>query len=120
MYQQVAVRAAVSASSLFPLIGGEVNAVKRSAVSTGQLSALLHLRTPPIDLVVLQEPSQNKLLEASSRGGFHAYMPSAFIPAARWLPSAAVSTTTGTPEVRPSQSSRTREEPAQISCARNR
>ena len=39
-------------------VGGEVNAVKRSAVSTGQLSALLHLHTPPIDLVIFQEPSQ--------------------------------------------------------------
>src|SRR5205085_2174552 len=38
--------------------GREVNAVKRSAVSTGQLSALLHLHTPPIDLVIFQEPSQ--------------------------------------------------------------
>ena len=38
--------------------GGEVNAVKQSAVSTGQLSALLHLHTPPIDLVIFQEPSQ--------------------------------------------------------------
>jgi hypothetical protein len=36
--------------------GGEVNAVKRSAVSTGQLSALLHVHTPPIDLVIFQEP----------------------------------------------------------------
>ena len=38
--------------------GGKVNAVKRSAVSTGQLNALLHLHTPPIDLVIFQEPSQ--------------------------------------------------------------
>src|SRR6516164_8278669 len=37
---------------------GEVNAVKRSAVSTGQLSTLLYLHTPPIDLVIFQEPSQ--------------------------------------------------------------
>ena len=37
---------------------GEVNAVKRSAVSTGQLRTLLSLHTPPIDLVIFQEPSQ--------------------------------------------------------------
>jgi len=43
-------------------------------------------------------------------------MPSAFIRAVRWLPSAAASATTGTPEVRPSQSSRTREKAAQVSC----
>ena len=41
-------------------VGGEVNAVKRSAVSTGQLSALLHLHTPPIDLVIFQEPSSQR------------------------------------------------------------
>src|SRR5438067_10616677 len=33
-----------------------VNAVKRSAVSTGQLSTLLCLHTQPIDLVFFQEP----------------------------------------------------------------
>src|SRR5688500_15049239 len=39
---------------------GEVNAVKRLAVSTGQLSALLHVHLPPIDLVVFQEPMSHK------------------------------------------------------------
>ena len=52
LYQQAAVRVVVSI-----LPGGVVNAVKQSAVSTGQLSALLHLHTPPIDLVIFQEPS---------------------------------------------------------------
>ena len=36
--------------------GGD-NAAKRSAVSTGQLSALPHLHARPIDLVVYREPS---------------------------------------------------------------
>jgi len=90
------------------------------AVSTGQLRRLPALHTRPIDLVVFQEPTFPKEPETSSCGGFHAYMPSAFILAARWLPSAAPSGTTGTPEVRPSQSSRTREKTAQVSCAHNR
>ena len=34
-----------------------VNAVKRSTVSTGQLSALLHLHTRPINPVVFRESS---------------------------------------------------------------
>ena len=34
-----------------------INAVKRSAVSTGQLKQLPALHTRPIDLVVFQEPS---------------------------------------------------------------
>ena len=33
-----------------------IDAAKRSAVSTGPLSALLHLHFPPIYLVVFQEP----------------------------------------------------------------
>lgn len=62
-----------------------INAVKRSAVSTGKLSALLHLHIQPIDPVVFREPSY-KVRETSSCGGFHAYMPSAFILAARGYP----------------------------------
>ena len=37
-----------------------------------------------------------------------------------WLPSGAAGTTTGTPEARPSRSSRTRDSPRQASCAHNR
>jgi hypothetical protein len=37
-----------------------INAVKRSAVSTGQLRPLLVLHTRPIDLVVFQEPSSQR------------------------------------------------------------
>ena len=42
-----------------PLWGaeGRINAAKRSAVSTGRLSALPHVHVRPIDLVVFQEPS---------------------------------------------------------------
>ena len=47
---------------------GRINAAKRSAVSTGQLSALLHLHTRPIDLVVFQEPSYLRTGDLISRG----------------------------------------------------
>ena len=46
------------------------NAVKRSAVSTGQLSALLHLHLRPIDLVFYQEPSPVKGGRPHLGGGF--------------------------------------------------
>ena len=63
-----------------------INAAKRLAVSTGQLSTLPYLHTRPIDLVVFQEPTFPKEPETSSCGGFHAYMPSAFILAVRGYP----------------------------------
>ena len=40
-----------------PVLEEKINAVKRLAVSTGQLRRLLALHTRPIDLVVFQEPS---------------------------------------------------------------
>ena len=44
--------------SITPVVLEEkINAVKRLAVSTGQLKPLLVLHTRPIDLVVFQEPS---------------------------------------------------------------
>jgi hypothetical protein len=46
---------------------------------------LLTLHIRPIDPVVFREPSY-KVRETSSCGGFHAYMPSAFILAARGYP----------------------------------
>src|SRR4051794_28840049 len=58
------------ASGEQPVPGGRVNAVKRSAVSTGQLSALLHLHTPPIDLVIFQEPSQTSCWRPHLAEGF--------------------------------------------------
>jgi hypothetical protein len=98
---------------------GGVNAAKRSAVSTGPLSALPRLHARPIDPVVYRGPSSLRkgglVLRGVSRlDAFSVY------PGRTWLPSAAPSGTTGTPGVRPSQSSRTREGTAQASCARNR
>ena len=97
-----------------------INAAKRSAVSTGQLRQLPVVHTRPIDPVVFQEPSLLKgagdlVLRGVSRlDAFSVY------PGRTWLPSAAPSGTTGTPAVRPSQSSRTREKAAQVSSARDR
>ena len=93
--------------------------VKRLAVSTGKLSALLHLHIRPIDPVVFREPmylrTGNVILRRVSRlYAFSVY------PGRTWLPSNAVSTTTRTPEVSPSKSSRTKEESPQVSCAHSR
>ena len=45
-----------------------VNAAKRSAVSTGQLSALLHVHLRPIDPVVFREPSSLRTGDLVLRG----------------------------------------------------
>jgi hypothetical protein len=45
-----------------------INAVKRSAVSTGKLSALLHLHIRPIDPVVFREPSSLRTGDRNSSG----------------------------------------------------
>ncbi len=42
------------------VVGGMVNAAKRSAVSTGQLRRLPALHTRPIDPVVFREPSARR------------------------------------------------------------
>src|SRR5437660_2022628 len=96
-----------------------INAVKRLAVSTGKLSALLHLHIRPIDPVVFREPmylrTGNVILRRVSRlYAFSVY------PGRTWLPSYAASATTGAPEVRPFQSSRTRKKTAHVSCAHDR
>jgi len=95
-----------------------INAVKRLAVSTGKLSPLLKLTHPAYRPGSLPEPMLQST-ETSSCGGFHAYMPSAFIPGRTWLPSNAASATTGTPEYVPS-SPLVLEENAHISCAHDR
>jgi len=57
----------------------------------------------------------NLILRGASRlDAFSAY------PFRTWLPSGAPGGTTGTPAVRPSRSSRTKDSSSQISCARDR
>ena len=118
LYQQVAVGVA-PLSSKPAASEGRVNAAKRLAVSTGPLKRLLVLYARPINPVVYRGPlsywTGDLVLRGVSRlDAFSVY------PGRTWLPSAAVSTTTGTPAVRPSQSSRTREKAAQVSCAHDR
>jgi hypothetical protein len=98
--------------------GGVDGAAKRSAVSTGWLSASPHVHARPIDPVVSREPSlfAGYLIsgEVSRLYAFSVY------PVHTWLPSGTASAITGTPEVCPSQSSRTREKAPQVSSARSR
>ncbi len=86
-------------------------------ISTGRLNTLpcVHLR--PINLVVcegpyLVDPVGNLILErASHLDAFSAYL------FRTWLTSRAAGATTGTPEVRPSRSSRTGDSSPQVSYA---
>ena len=65
--------------------------------------------------VLLSYDMGNLILGPASRlDAFSVY------PIQTWLPSCAVGTTTGTPEVCPSRSSRTKDSTPQISYARNR
>jgi hypothetical protein len=85
-----------------------------------QLNALLRLHLGPIYLVIYKgsyshEGMGNLILRGASRlDAFSAY------PVRTWLPSDASGDTTGTPAVRPSRSSRTKDSSSQISYARGR
>src|SRR5437879_3300680 len=52
------------------LVKERINAVKRLAVSTGKLSALLHLHIRPIDPVVFREPMYLKYGKRHLAEGF--------------------------------------------------
>ncbi len=91
------------------------------AISTGQLNALLRLHIRPINVVVFDGPSEgvdplgNLILRKVSRlYAFSAY------PDRTSLPSGATGVTTGSQEVRPARSSRTRARPSQTSYAHRR
>ena len=85
-------------------------------ISTGRLNALLRLHLRPINVVVYHGPYQvnpvgDLILErASHLDAFSAY------PFRRSPTSRALGRTTGTRELRPSRSSRTRDSLPQISC----
>ena len=86
-------------------------------ISIRQLHTLLHFHLEPIDLVVFQGSYVlgNLILRGASRlDAFSAY------PVRTWLPSYAPGGTTGTPAVRPSRPSRTKDSSSQISCAHDR
>ena len=87
-------------------------------ISTAQLHPLPGFHLRPIYLVVSQGPyrltAEGGLILgwASRLDAFSGY------PVDTWLPSDAVGTTAGTPEVSPLRSSRTRSSSPQASCAR--
>ena len=85
------------------------------AIRTAQLRQLpvLHLR--PIDVVVYHGPRRDLVLRLVSRlDAFSGY------PFRTWPPGHATGVTTGSPEVRPSRSSRTRDGSSQVSYTHGR
>ena len=95
--------------------GTEIKVIKRLPVSTGRLKRLLAVHHRPINLVVFEGAHRDLILGLASRlYAFSAY------PNRTWLPCDASSETTGTPEVRPSKSSRTKEKLPQVSYAHGR
>ena len=86
-------------------------------ISTGPLNTLLCLHVPPINVVVSHDPysleGMGGLISrwASRLDAFSGY------PIQTWLTSSAVGTTTDTPEVCSSRSSRTRDDSSQASNA---
>ena len=95
-----------------------VNSLRSSPrpISIAQLRTLLHFHLRPINHVVFMGSYSLRMgdliLKSASRlDAFSVY------PIRTWLPSCAVGTTTDTPLVRPSRSSRTEDSSSQISCA---
>ena len=97
--------------------GWAAEAVKPSTISTAQLHRLPGFHMPPIKQVFSLrsypvDPVGNLILRrASHLDAFSAY------PNRTWLPSDALGRTTGTPEVRPLRSSRTRSSSSQVPYA---
>src|SRR5918996_2272392 len=86
-------------------------------ISTGQLHTLPCFHFPPINLVVCEGPYLVEPVgDLISRWASHLDAFSAY-PFRTWPTSRAAGATTGTPEVRPPRSSRTRGSSSQISCA---
>ena len=86
-------------------------------ISTGQLHTLPCFHFRPINLVVCQGPYPVvPVRDLISRWASHLDAFSAY-PFRTWPTSRAAGATTGTPEVRPPRSSRTRGSSSQISCA---
>src|SRR3569833_1867731 len=89
-------------------------------ISTGQLNASRRLHTQPINHVFYMgsyhvDRVGSLILRGASRlDAFSAY------PFPTWLPSDAVGTTTGTPAIGSSRSSRTKDNSSQTSCAHGR
>src|SRR5215472_14517564 len=90
------------------------------AISTGKLHALLRFNLQPINQVVFLGPSfPLRVGRSHLRACFRLYAFSGYHNRTS-LPSRAFGKTTGTQEVRPSRSSRTKDSPLQISYAHSR
>ena len=85
-------------------------------ISIRQLNALLHLHPGPIYLVVFKGSYFLKMAYLILRGASRLDAFSVY-PFRTWLPCRAFGNTTGTPAVRPSRSSRTKDSSSQISYA---
>jgi hypothetical protein len=98
----------------------EIKGQASRPISTGQLHALLRFHTQPINLVVFEGPLGTEvqgslILKGASRlDAFSGY------PVRMWLPGDAAGATTGTPVIRSSRSSRTKDNSSQTSCAHSR
>ena len=91
-------------------------------ISTGKLHALLRFHLPPIKVVVFDWPSyppEGGLGDLISRRASRLDAFSDYLFRTS-LPSYATGVTARSQEVRPSRSSRTRDSPSQVSCARTR
>ena len=86
-------------------------------ISSSQLHALLHFHPCPIYLVVFKGSYSFRMGHLILRGASRLDAFSVY-PFRTWLPCHALGSTTGTPAVRPSRSSRTKDSSSQISCAR--
>ena len=85
-------------------------------ISNSQLNVLLHLHLCPIYLVVFKGSYYLRMGYLILRGASRLDAFSVY-PFQTWLPGHAPGGTTGTPEVRPSRSSRTKDSSSQISSA---
>ena len=85
------------------------------AIRTARLRRLPPLHLRPIDVVVYHGPRRDLVSRPVSRlDAFSGY------PFRTWPPGRAAGATTGSPEVRPSRSSRTRERSSQVSYTHSR
>ena len=88
-------------------------------ISTGQLNTLLCLHLQPINLVVFKGSYYLRMGYLILRGASRLDAFSVY-PFQTWLLGHALGSTTDTPEVRPTRSSRTKVSSLQISYARHR
>ena len=85
-------------------------------ISTSQLHALLHFHPKPINLVVFKGSYFFRMGYLILRGASRLDAFSVY-PCQTWLPCSELGSSTGTPAVRPSRSSRTKDSSSQISYA---